>query len=125
MKYWLIVTAALLSLAASSFSYSQSRYTFEIQPDKKVIYVDSLKFPKNTFVKDVLDIIPELLEREGDVLFPNYDVQYDGKSVGASRDVFLLETRLYQLEKMIQKMLKYKDLVNQLFQNMKFHIMPI
>lgn len=73
-------------------------YTVEIEPSKKIIYIDQLRLPANVTVDALLNTLPELMHR-GDILFDNYDIQYDGKSVGESRDVIVLGTKVEELEK--------------------------
>lgn len=69
----------------------------EIKPTKKVIHVDQLGMADNTCVLDVLQIMPELLNRGKDFLLSNYSIQLDGKDVGRSRDVVLSQTLITEV----------------------------
>lgn len=68
--------------------------------DKKVIYVDSLNMPRNTPVKTLIAMLPELLQRPGTFILSNYDVQIEGMSVGNASDVALDEMQIVDIEKM-------------------------
>ena len=77
----------------------QYDYALEILPDKKVIYVDKLGMAGNTSLKDVLLTMPELLSRTGNDAFSNFDLQIDGKSTDAEKDVMLEQIRIGEIEK--------------------------
>ena len=74
-------------------------YTVELQPDKKVIYVNRLGLPENTPVIEVLRLIPELTVREGDEFLSGYDLFLDSKSLGYNKDVLLSTMKLSEVEK--------------------------
>ncbi len=73
-------------------------HVIEFLPDKKIINVGKLNLPDYMTADNILQILPEFVVR-GDRLYSNYDIQYDGKSVGESRDAILLQTRLCEIEK--------------------------
>ncbi len=75
----------------------------ELLPDKKVIYIDKLGLPGNTPVRNLLVMIPALTNRSGgsDSWLENFDIQYDGQSVGDTRDVFLNRIMLSDIEKIM------------------------
>lgn len=77
---------------------SASDYVVEIEPSKKIIFMDNLNLPPDTNLESLLRLLPELMNR-GDVLFQNYDLHVDGKSVGESRDVFVCQMRVCDIEK--------------------------
>lgn len=93
-----LLNTSILVLALSllpSYSYAQSvKTTF----DEKVVYTDSLNLPKNTRVTTVLDMLPELLQRPGETLMSNYDIQVEGMSVGSARDVALSQLQIVDVE---------------------------
>lgn len=72
--------------------------SLEMTPGKKVIYVERLGLPEYLNVSELLQLFPECVAR-GDELYSNFDIQYDGKSVGSGRDIFLFQTKLSQIEK--------------------------
>lgn len=91
------VFVMLLLPFVAHFAAAQE-YIVEITPTKKVIYVSRLGLSGNTSVEDVLKALPELMHR-GSTLFYNFDIQYDGKSVGESRDAILVTTMIGELDK--------------------------
>ena len=91
----LIFVFALVLGCMSSYA---GDYTIEMEPSKQIIYLSRLGLPPDTTLETLLKTMPELMHR-GDILFDNYDIQCDGKSVGESRDVILLQTRVDELEK--------------------------
>lgn len=93
-KFFLVFVLAL----SAGVSAAAQEYAIEVLPDKKVINVGLMNLPPDASVNTLLQMIPDLLER-GDQLFSNYDIQYDGKSVGESRSEILYHTRLYELDK--------------------------
>ncbi|MCQ2153611.1 MAG: hypothetical protein MJY44_03430 [Bacteroidales bacterium] len=93
---FLLLSVCLFVLSGAGVA-AQDR-SIEINPGKKVIYVDRIGLPGYLNVSDLLQIFPECIAR-GDELYNNFDIQYDGKSVGAGRDIFLFQTKLSQIEK--------------------------
>lgn len=76
-----------------------AQYMVEIQPTKKVLHVDQLGVPDNTDVKEVLQAMPELLDRSSTSdYFANFSIQVDGKDVGSSRDVVLNQTKVAEVD---------------------------
>ncbi|MBP9998173.1 MAG: TonB-dependent receptor [Bacteroidales bacterium] len=92
---WLLVLCLLLGSARLS---AQDKYMIHFEPDKKIIYTELLGMPDHTLVTDVLHLLPELINR-GDLAFEKFDLQYDGKSIGESRDVILSQIRIADVEK--------------------------
>lgn len=68
--------------------------------DQKVIYADSLHLPASTSVMSALKILPELLQRPGDYIFDNYDIQIDGLSVGGAADVAVEQLMLSDVQRL-------------------------
>ncbi|MCQ2183872.1 MAG: outer membrane beta-barrel family protein [Bacteroidales bacterium] len=91
----------LILLASVSSALKAEDYMIEIKPDKKILYLQRMGLSPNTSVKDVLNMMPELIERGGDdkYYFENYDIQVDGKSVGNGRDVVLEQVKVAEIEK--------------------------
>lgn len=77
---------------------NDNKYMVFFDTDKKTIYTDMLGMPGHTLVTDVLHIMPELINR-GDLTYDKFDLQYDGKSIGESRDVILSQMRIADVEK--------------------------
>lgn len=78
---------------------SAQNLSVDMIPTKKIIYVDKIGLPGYVNVNELLQMFPECMAR-GDELYSNFDIQYDGKSVGAGRDIFLFQTKLSQIEKL-------------------------
>lgn len=95
-KRLLNIAGMLLALSLlPGYTYAQSVKT---NFDEKVVYTDSLNLPKNTRVTTVLDMLPELLQRPGDFLMSNYDIQVEGMSVGSASDVALTQLQIVDVE---------------------------
>ena len=96
-----IVGITLLStciiVLTGAYASAQNK-SLEMTPGKKVIYVERLGLPEYLNVSELLQLFPECIAR-GDELYSNFDIQYDGKSVGSGRDIFLFKTKLSQIEK--------------------------
>lgn len=86
----IIILTLFTSLLSSAQLQAQSIKT---DLDKKVIYTDSLNMPPQTNVHTMLTMMPELLQRPGEVVFSNYDIQVNDISVNDAS-----ETALYQLD---------------------------
>ncbi len=91
LGFWLLV---LVRWFCSSEVRADEQYAIEIKPTKKIIHIEQLGLPANTSVQEVLEIMPELLNRGGDgnVMFENYSIQVDGKDVSADRDNMIEQT---------------------------------
>ncbi len=93
MKRIVSIVAFLLALAGV-----RAQYMVEITPTKKVMHVDQFGFSDNTSVMYVLQAMPELLDRSSEDFFSNFSIQVDGKDVGSSRDVVLLQTKIAEVD---------------------------
>lgn len=85
-----------VTLLAGTLSYAQGIQT---NYDKKVLYCDSLNMPQNTHLGTLINILPELLQRPGDFILSNYDVQVEGMSVGSATDVILQQLYIMDIER--------------------------
>lgn len=97
-----IISILLLTIVCCFLTTSVSaddKYAVKIDFDSKLIYVDSLSLPKSFKAIGILQILPEILERPGDVLASDYDIKINDMSVGDARDVVLSQIRLAQIEK--------------------------
>lgn len=72
---------------------------FNVDYDKKIISTDSLNLPGNSTARNVLDLLPELLQRPGSSTLSTYDIKINDMSLGASQDAVLMQLNLYELEK--------------------------
>lgn len=97
-KSLLFLPLAICTVVLSVANASAQNQSVELTPGKKVIYVDRLGLPEYLNVSELLQLFPECVAR-GDELYSNFDIQYDGKSVGSGRDIFLFQTKLSQIEK--------------------------
>jgi len=75
-------------------------YIIEIEPDKKIVHVDKMGYSENTTILEVLQTMPELLERRSadGSLLSNFSIQIDDRSVGQSRDVVLSQTLIAEVD---------------------------
>lgn len=92
MRYTLLLLFAFFSLYASG-------QAFDTNFDKKIIYTDSLNLPRNTSASVLITLLPELLQRPGDFLLSNYDIQIEGMSVSSAADVALYAMQTVDIEK--------------------------
>lgn len=88
--------SAILSVLAIPLPAEE--YLIEINPDKTIVHVGQFGFSDDAPVLDVLKMMPELVSR-GNELYSNYTIQFDGKSVGEARDVFLCHTLIRDIQK--------------------------
>lgn len=96
MKTFQAVFLAFLLTLAPGQSYAQFVNT---NFDKKIIRPDSLNLPQNTTISDVLNLLPELLQRPGDFILSNYDIQIEELSIGDAADVALQNLQIVDVEK--------------------------
>jgi len=77
-----------------------SDYIIEIKPTKKILHVNQLGFGESTPIMDVLETMPELLGRASDdgSILANFSIQIDGRDVGQSRDVVLMQTIVAEVD---------------------------
>lgn len=75
------------------------KYTVELQTDKKVIYTEKLGLPDNTPLIELLQMVPELIVREGEEFLEGYDIFLDSKSVAYNKDVLLATMKLQEIKK--------------------------
>ena len=92
------IITAIITLLVSFSGLSAQDYFIEVTPDKKIIHLTGTILPEDTPVQYILQIMPELIVRN-DINFSNYDLQLDGKSVGASRNNILFMTDIKDIEK--------------------------
>lgn len=88
-----------LVLATLLMSLHVSGQSIQTDFDKKVIYTDSLNLPRNTSADALLYMLPELVQRPGDLVLNNYDVKIEGMSIGAAADVALANLQIVDIEK--------------------------
>jgi len=91
----------LLFCATMSFADNVNDYVVELKPTKKIIHVDRLGISGNACVNEVLRMMPEMLLQNDYTtgeLYPIYEIQVDGKDVGQSRDVVLMQTRVVEVD---------------------------
>lgn len=91
-----ILTLAILATIGVSAQNSQ---TVEVDFEKKIIYADSLNLPKSINVGALLRLLPELLQRPGESVLANYEVQIEDVSMGESADAVLTVLQLADIEK--------------------------
>lgn len=94
------LSVILFLMFVSAALFAESDYMLEVQSTKKVIFVDQLGMSGIQSVNEVLMTLPELIYRgdKSGSLYPNYNVQIDGREVGNARDVILEQTRLAEVE---------------------------
>lgn len=79
--------------------WAESAKTVEIDFEKKIIYADSLSLPKNINVGALLRLLPELLQRPGESVLSNYEIQIEDVAMGEASDVVLTVIQLADIEK--------------------------
>lgn len=87
---WIFALAGVLS--------AQAQNIVEVKPDKKIVHVEQLGLNPSSNVRDALDIMPDLLNRNTDDVLNNFSLQVDGKDVGNSADVVLMQTILAEVD---------------------------
>ena len=93
--YFLVLgLSVLVGGLCSTAVQADEQYAIEIKPTKKVIHIEQLGLPANTSVQEVLEIMPELLNRggTGNVMYENYSIRVDGKDVSVDRDKLIEQT---------------------------------
>lgn len=96
MKIYLRI---ILSAFIAMIPWLSEAQSIKTDFDKKIILVDSLNLPKNTSLQTLLSYLPELLQRPGDYILSNYDVQIDGMSIGSTTDAALSELQVIDIER--------------------------
>lgn len=94
---FILLLSVCIIVLTGAYASAQNN-SLEMTPGKKVINVERLGLPEYLNVSELLQLFPECIAR-GDELYSNFDIQYDGKSVGSGRDIFLFQTKLSQIEK--------------------------
>lgn len=94
-----IFVAALFAFLFFAAAPAQEKYKVEIKNDQKILHVDALGLPGTMSVAEVLRMLPEILNRPSISIFENYDIQMNGFSVGNSKEQFLNQTFLADVEK--------------------------
>lgn len=74
-------------------------YEIEINSEKKIIHVSELTLPKEMTLLDFLQTLPELVDRDADSFLGRYDVAIHDKVLSESKDAFLANTFLRDIEK--------------------------
>lgn len=97
-KHLLSCLLICLSLLPAATQGQTEDYTVELQTDKKVIHVKNLGLPDNTPLIEFLQMIPELVVREGEEFLEGYDIFLDSKSVAYNKDVMLATMKLQEIK---------------------------
>ncbi len=96
MKTKFIVPCLLLMILTNGTLFAQS---VKVDFDKKVIYCDSLNMPANTSARELLNLLPEVLQRQGIESFNTYDIKVEGLSLKEAKDVTLGQLHIGDIEK--------------------------
>ncbi len=98
-NYHRFLTTTLLTIVIGLLSCQLLQaQSIKINLDKKVIYSDSLNLPPQTNINSVLTMMSELLQRPGETIYSNYDIQVDGMSVSDVSEVALYQLDLQDVE---------------------------
>lgn len=94
-------TITIIALLACTMFWAETCHAqaVKINFDNKVIYTDSLNMPDNSIAKFLVNILPDMLERPGESLINEYDIQIENMSVGNIMDGVLTQLRLADIEK--------------------------
>lgn len=98
MKKTITILLFVGALLMGTLTSAQAQNIVEIKPDKKVVHVDQLELSSGASVLDALSIMPDLLNRNSESIIDNFSVQIDGKDVGNSTDVVLVQTILAEVD---------------------------
>lgn len=94
-------TLAILAMLLIPAFLRAQEYEFEVTANNKTIWVSKLKVPSNMPLLDFLLTIPELSDRNSDTFLERYDIMLDGKIISDSKDAFLQNTFLREIEKIV------------------------
>ena len=97
MKTANVVLCSLM--LASNVLNAQDKQIVEIQYSKKIINVPELGLSEATPISIILSTVPELIGRDEETMFENFDIQFDGKSTGSGRDAILFQTTAGEVKK--------------------------
>lgn len=96
MKRKIILLACLIFVV---FAPARAqKHAIELKTDKKIIYPELLGYNDNTALEDILQVLPELINRSTGSVIANFSVQLDGKDVGEAKDVVLKQTHLVEID---------------------------
>lgn len=98
-KHLLSCFLIYLSFLPVAAQVQTNDYAVELQTDKKVIYVEKLEIPDNTPLLEFLQMVPELVVREGEEFLEGYDIFLDSKSVAYNKNVLLSTMKLQEIKK--------------------------
>lgn len=76
-------------------------YEVEVTASNKTIWVSKLSLPSDMALLDYLLTLPELVDRNADTFLERFDIKLDGKLIGDSKDAFLHNTFLREIEKIV------------------------
>lgn len=91
-----IVTICLIAILSSLKAVA---LPIQTSLDKKTIYCDSLNLPPTTSIRDLLLMLPEILQRPGDMTYSNYDIMIEGTSTDQASDIALQDLDMSDIEK--------------------------
>lgn len=97
-NYQRSLPAILLTIGCLLSCFMLQAQSIKINLDKKVICSDSLNLPPQTNIYAVLTMMSELLQRPGEIIYSNYDIQVDGMSVSDVSEVALYQLDLQDVE---------------------------
>lgn len=89
-----LLTVVLLLLSAPATGQS-----LQVDFDKKVLYCDSLNMPVNTSARELLYLLPEVLQRPMLDVYSAYDVKVEGMSMTEAKDVVLGHLHIDDIER--------------------------
>lgn len=89
----------MLTFMFSLFSLHGLAQAITYSFDSKVIMADSLNMPESTIAKNIISILPELLERPGEYTLNDYQIKIEDMPVGEAVDAVLTQIRLCDIEK--------------------------
>lgn len=88
-----------IALAISQSPAEETMQGVEIEVDKKIVLPQSLGLAESNTLREILEFIPELLNRGGDDLLSNFSLQIDDQDAGLSQNVLLATMRLSEIER--------------------------
>lgn len=98
-NYQRSLPAILLAIVCLLSCFRLQAQSISINLDKKVLYSDSLNLPPQTSINSVLTMMSELLQRPGEIIYSNYEIQVNDMSVSDVSEVALYQLNMQDVEK--------------------------
>jgi len=101
MKFWvylLILGLALVLPCQSVNAQNTIKYAVQIKHDKKIIHPELMNLPDGTSALSLLNLLPELLDKNFEECFNKYEIKIEDVSVEESKDLILTNLRIEDIK---------------------------